>query len=194
MRYTYWLIVLLLCNGCRPRVPETPWTTLKVDDQLLVQLPAQPQEISAPDIMATLHPQRKQDDLVEDTQVYRLEDTSAVYVVIRIPMLREPPFSPDPEVRKSYYLSRAIPLMMNQASSILLEQSVVQQNGFDRITVKYREENPEGIPIIKYTHMLTVGKAVYQLHFLPLRQSGDFKEAERLRFFNSVEIQQPAED
>ncbi|MFD2786274.1 hypothetical protein ACFSX6_12475, partial [Hymenobacter rubripertinctus] len=48
--------------------------------------------------------------------------------------------------------------------------------------------------VIKYIRNLTVGKTVYQLHFLPLRQSGDFKEAERLRFFNSVEIRQPVED
>ncbi|RSK37497.1 hypothetical protein [Hymenobacter metallilatus] len=188
-----WAAMLcLLVGGCTSSVSETPWVTLKVDEQVTVQLPAQPQKLSAPDVLSALHPQREQDTQVKATQVYKLEDTSAVYVVIRIPTAEAPVLPPTFEERKSYYLNRMIPLMLGREYPNLLEQSVTEQDGVDMVTVKHKAFTVDSAVVIKYVRSCIVGRTVYQFHFLPLRQTGDFKEAERLRFFNSAQVQQPA--
>lgn len=188
MKSTWALVLCLLIGGCTPHAPETSWVTLKLDEQVTVQLPAQPQKLSAPDIEAELHPQPGQNEVVKATRVYKLEDTSAVYVVLRIPMAEKPVLPPTFEERKNYYLFRSIPLMLGKEYPNLLEQSVTEQNGVDMITIKYKAFLADSTLTIKYIRSFVVDKAVYQLHFLPLRQAGDFKEAERLRFFNSVEV------
>lgn len=182
---------LLIGGSCTPPAPETSWVPLKLDEQVTVQLPAQPQEMNAPDIMSALHPERGQDTQVKATRVYKLEDASAVYVVIQIPLAAPPTLPATFPLRKEYYLNRMIPLMLRQEYPNLLEQSVTEQAGVDMVTVKYKTLLPDSAWAIKYLRVLTVDKTVYQLHFLPLRQAGDFKEAERLRFFNSVEVRPP---
>ena len=131
---------------------------------------------------------------MQSSQAYVLRDTNAVYAVIRIPLAKEPTLAPTFEARKTYYTGRAIPLMLGKDYPNLLEQSVTEQDGVDIFTVKYKTTNADGALVIKYIRNLTVGKTVYQLHFLALRQSGDFEEAERLQFFDSIQIQQSSAD
>ncbi|TGE05528.1 hypothetical protein [Hymenobacter fodinae] len=181
------ILTLLWCNCVRHKT-ETSWIPVKIDDQLTVALPAKPQEVDVPGTMAVVNPERRQDAMVKNSQAYTLQDTAAIYVVVRIPLAEEPVVLPTFEERKNYYIDRAIPIMLGGDYPNLLEQSITQQDDIDLITVKYKAASAEGLPVIKYIRCFTVGKVVYQLHFLPLRQSGDFKEAERMEFFNSIQL------
>lgn len=188
MKYIYSFILLLLWSSCARHRSETSWVTVKVDDQVTVSLPATPQEIDVPGTMTAVNPARQQDAMVRSSQAYMLQDTAAVYVIVRIPLAEEPVLLPTFEERKSYYIERAIPIMLGTDYPNLLEQSITAQDDVDLITVKYKKVDEDGLAIVKYIRCFTIGKTVYQLHFLPLRQLGDFNEAERAQFFNSIQL------
>ncbi|WP_380284202.1 hypothetical protein [Hymenobacter rubripertinctus] len=113
-----------------------------------MQLPAQPQEMDVPGTMAAAVPARRQDAMMQNSQAYVLRDTNAVYVVIKIPLAKEPTLAPTFEARKSYYTGRAIPLMLGTDYPNLLEQSVTEQDGVDIITVKHKVINADGALVI----------------------------------------------
>lgn len=188
MKYMYFLILLLLWSSCARHDSENSWVTVKVDEQVTVSLPATPQEIDVPGTMTAVNPARQQDAMVRSSQAYMLQDTTAIYLIVRIPLAEEPVLLPTLEERKSYYINRAIPIMLGTDYPNLLEQNITKQDNVDLITVKYKKIGEDGRAVISYIRCFTVGKTVYQLHFLPLRQSGDFEEAERVQFFNSIQL------
>ncbi|MFD2787118.1 hypothetical protein [Hymenobacter rubripertinctus] len=98
--------------------------------------------------MAAAVPARRQDAMMQNSQAYVLRDTNAVYVVIKIPLAKEPTLAPTFEARKSYYTGRAIPLMLGTDYPNLLEQSVTEQDGVDIITVKHKVINADGALVI----------------------------------------------
>ncbi|MCR5887997.1 hypothetical protein LRS06_09430 [Hymenobacter sp. J193] len=169
--------------SCSTKPPQKG-IMFNVDEQLTVWLPARPREMNAQKALNASNSPSKNDPMAHTAQVFRLEDHIAVYIIIRIPLLEAPQLPVAFAEREAHYVSRTIPLMMDQAHGELMSQTINNQNGVDVIILKYKTINAAGVSIIKYSYNVTVRNIVYQLYFIPKDQQGDSNQEEKTRFFN----------
>ncbi|GAB2945996.1 hypothetical protein GCM10027048_08870 [Hymenobacter coalescens] len=181
MKYAACMLVAL--GGAAPALAQDGGVTFRVDEQVAVWLPAQPQEQNVGQTLKAANSSRQNDPMVHTTQAYRLEDAAALYIIVRIPLGQPPQLPADPQVRTDYYNVRYIPLAMQQARGTLEEQAIDMQPGYDVITLKYRAPTVTGATSTKYLRTTMIGSVMYQLHYIPADGVGDADRVQRERFF-----------
>ncbi|QNE41988.1 hypothetical protein F1C16_20395 (plasmid) [Hymenobacter sp. NBH84] len=177
------LVGCFFLSGSAPGQRPT-WQVYPIDQQLAVYLPAPPRELDVPKTMAVLKPKQQLDPKMKASQGFVAEDKVALYTVIKVPLDKPAELPSTYAERVAYYKARTIPILTAQRE--LLAQEISSKDGVDLVTVKTRGFDPTGSVQVKYVRMLTIGKAVYQLHFTPLDKRGDQCAAQRQKFFDIV--------
>ncbi|RTQ47550.1 hypothetical protein EJV47_19230 [Hymenobacter gummosus] len=182
MKALLFVIGLLLTSLAAPA--QDGGVTFRVDEQLNLWLPEQPQELNVAQTLKDRNSASKNEPMAQVTRAFRLEDGVATYIIIRIPLAEPPPLPASFAERKAYYTDRTIPLLMTQAKGEVLTQSVEQLAGADVITLKFQALNAAGQPSVKYLRTFTLGRIVYQLYFVPRDGRGDDSQQLRNWFFS----------
>lgn len=122
------------------------------------------------------------------SRAYRQADACGVYALVCVPLFEEPRLPPTQSAREHYYKTHTIPLFISHTRGQLVSQKISSIAGFDVITLSYRALGATGAPTIKFFRQVVVGRMIYQLYFVPVDKVGDSCEAQRLRFFDSIDL------
>lgn len=182
---TILLSLLSICTVfcCAFQTPE--WTQLKVDKEISVSLPGPVYEMDVPGTLSAVNSRNKNEPIIQRTQAYRAEDANAIYIIVRLPLKDNPNIPTIPTELDKFY-KREADLMVAQAKGELLEHSVIPRLKTNFLFVRFRALNAYGVPVVKCIASCTLGKIVYQFHFVAKNDSDKWHIIERNRFFNSI--------
>ncbi|MVN75175.1 hypothetical protein GO988_02440 [Hymenobacter sp. HMF4947] len=184
MNYCYALLCCLLLHW-PATAQQRVWQAYPIDQQLTVRFPAPPQQLDVSATMAANNSPSRDSLRVQTSQAFRVEDATANYILVSIPLLTAQPHIGTTSEREAYYKSRGIPLMVAQLHGELLEQTVSTTPELDSFTVKLRTLTVDGSSGVKYVRVLTTNTRIYQLYFIPKDKTGEIGTAQRTQFFDA---------
>ena len=165
---------------------QTPeWTKLKVDKDISVTLPGPVYEMDVPGTLSAVNSKNRNEPIVQRTQAYRAEDEDAIYIIVRLP-LKDNPNIPTVLAELQKFYKREADLMVAQAKGELLEHSVIPRLKTNFLFMKFRALNASGVPVVKCIASCTLGKIVYQFHFVAKNEDDKWHISQRNRYFNSI--------
>ena len=179
-------ILLLITNLSEAQ--KGLWKPVAVDQHVTVSFPSKPDEMDVPATMAAQGAASAKSPRTHASRAFRHEDACGVYALVCVPLFEEPQLPPTQPARENYYKSHTIPLFISHARGQLLDQKISTIAGVDVITLRYRALGPTGSPTVKFFRQIVVGRMIYQFYFAPTDKTGNRCEAQRLRFFDSIQI------
>lgn len=182
------LLAILLALPGLSWAQKSAWIPVVVDQHFTVSFPAKPDEMDVPGSMAAQGAPNANSPRTRASQAYRQEDACGVYVLVCVPLFEEPQLPLTQPARHDYYKSHTIPLFINHAKGLLLNQEIGSIAGVDVITLRYRTLGGTGSPTVKFFRQVLVGRTIYQLYFAPTDKIGNSCKEQRLRFFNSIHL------
>lgn len=191
MKKPYYLLWLLVGGLSLAAFTLADWVTFALNEQVSVQLPAQPTELElsktlSPEQAKTLSPEQ-----VQNNHVYVTKDAYGAYQVVQSATSLSAEKTALAATRAAFY-QRILQGVLKHEHGTLVAQSPFPTAGGEGLEITYRHlRRGTGKPVLTVARHLLVGTTSYGFYFVSLDQqdsTGTSGNAQRRRFFESIEV------